>query len=57
LPVGGATLARTFEAPRKSDKERVLLRFDGLVTTGEVFINDAPLGQFGPYTPFSIDVT
>ncbi|MGQ0637585.1 MAG: glycoside hydrolase family 2 protein [Planctomycetaceae bacterium] len=57
LPVGGATLERTFQPPRLAAGERLLLKFDGIIMTGEVFVNDASLGRFGPYTPFSIDIT
>ena len=55
-PVGGATLERTFEAPAPGSR-RALLRFGGLVMTGEVWLNNRRLGAFGPWTPFIIDVT
>ncbi len=55
-PVGGATLERTFDAPAATG-HRALLRFDGLVMTGEVWLNDRRLGSFGPWTPFTIDAT
>src|SRR5262245_43340922 len=56
-PVGGATLERPFTAPKLADGERTLLRFDGIAMTGEIFVNDCSVGRFGPYTPFTIDIT
>lgn len=56
-PVGGATLERTFTPPPRAPGQRSLLRFDGVAMTAEVSLNDAPLGTFGPYTPFTIDVS
>ena len=57
LPVGGATLEREFDLPAPLANRRALLRFDGIVMTGEVILNGAALGRYGPYTPFTIDVT
>lgn len=57
LPVGGATLERDFDLPELPAGRRVLLRFDGIVMTGKVFVNGHELGEYGPYTPFSMDVT
>ncbi len=57
LPVGGATLERNFTLPGLSSGHRALLRFDGIVMTGEIFVNGKHLGQYGPYTPFTIDIT
>jgi hypothetical protein len=55
-PVGGATLERSFDAP-PANGHRALLRFGGVVMTGEVWLNDKRLGAFGPWTPFTIDAT
>jgi len=55
-PVGGATFERTFESPG-ADGRRAFLRFGGLVMTGEIWLNGVHLGAFGPWTPFTIDVT
>ncbi len=57
LPVGGATLERSFSLRQLPAGQRALLKFDGIVMTGEVFVNGSRLGHYGPYTPFSIDVT
>ncbi|MEW5979652.1 MAG: glycoside hydrolase family 2 TIM barrel-domain containing protein [Acidobacteriota bacterium] len=57
LPVGGATLEREFTMPVLPNGGRALLRFDGIVMTAEVFINGTSVGQYGPYTPFTIDIT
>lgn len=57
LPVGGATLERTFDLPAEMRGQCLLLRFDGIVMTCEVFVNDERLGEFGPYTPFTLDIT
>jgi hypothetical protein len=55
-PVGGATLERDFDAPASGGR-RALLRFGGLLMTGEVWLNDRRLGAYGPWTPFTIDAT
>jgi hypothetical protein len=55
-PVGGATLERTFDAAPAAGR-RALLRFGGIVMTGDVWLNDQHLGSFGPWTPFTIDAT
>jgi hypothetical protein len=55
-PVGGATLERSFDAPPAGGR-RALLRFGGVVMTGDVWLNERHLGAFGPWTPFTIDVT
>ena len=57
LPVGGATLERTFQPPPLKPGQRLLMRFDGIVMTGELFLNDKRLGRYGPYTPFTLDIT
>ncbi len=57
LPLGGATLEREFAIPSKPPGKRWLLKFDGIVMSARVALNGAPLGEFGPYTPFGIDVT
>ena len=57
LPVGGATLETKFTLPQPAVGRRVLARFEGIVMTGEVFVNGIHLGQYGPYTPFTLDIT
>src|SRR3990172_4649043 len=57
LPVGGAALERNFTLPDSARGKRTLLRFDGVVMTGKVTINQNHAGQYGPYTPFTIDIT
>jgi hypothetical protein len=57
LPVGGATLERNFEYSKTESEERLLLRFEGIVMTGKVSVNSHEVGEYGPYTPFTIDVT
>ncbi len=57
LPVGGATLERTFDVQEPGEGQRALLHFDAVSTTAEVWLNDHSLGKFGPFTPFSLDVT
>jgi beta-glucuronidase len=57
LPVGGATLERSFESPQPAENHRALLHFDGISTTGEVWLNDQRIDRFGPFTPFAVDVT
>ncbi|ADB61987.1 Beta-galactosidase [Haloterrigena turkmenica DSM 5511] len=48
---------REFEAP-KSDRERLLLRFDAVYSEARVYLNGAEIGHHvGGYTPFEIDVT
>ena len=51
LPVGGATLERTFTAKPPGPSSRALLRFDGIMMTGRVFLNGQLLGEHGPYCP------
>src|SRR6266436_5118410 len=57
LPNGGATLSRTFAAPKPAGGWRALLHLEGVSTTAEVWVNNHKLGEFGPFTPFSLDVT
>jgi beta-glucuronidase len=57
LPVGGAILERTFQAPKPADGRRALLHFEGISTTAGIWLNDHRVGEFGPFTPFSLDVT
>ena len=57
LPVGGATLERDFELPASAAGRRALLRFEGIVMTAVVSVNGQRLGEYGPYTPFTIDIT
>jgi hypothetical protein len=57
LPVGGATLERTFDSPALLGGRRGLLHFEGISTTAEIWLNAHQLGAFGPFTPFSVDVT
>src|SRR5262245_39811521 len=57
LPVGGASLERHFILDAPLSGKRALLKFAGIVMTAEVFVNGTRLGRYGPYTPFSIDVT
>lgn len=57
LPVGGATLERYFDLPVEPTDRRILLKFDGIIMTDVISLNGQRLGEFGPYTPFTIDVT
>ena len=57
LPVGGATLERSFESPQPAQNRRAILHFDGISTTGEIWLNGQRIDRFGPFTPFTVDVT
>jgi hypothetical protein len=57
LPVGGATLERDFDLPHSLAGRRALLHFEGIVMTAEVWINGQQEGRYGPYTPFTIDIS
>jgi len=56
-PVGGATLERDFDLPASAVGRRALLRFEGIVMTAVISVNGQRVGEYGPYTPFTIDVT
>ncbi len=57
LPVGNATLERTFDITRLEHGRRALLHFEGVASASEVWLNGQRLGEFGPYSPFRLDVT
>lgn len=57
LPVGSATLERTFEIPKIEHGSRALLHFEGVASASEIWLNGKRLGEFGPYSPFHLDVT
>jgi hypothetical protein len=57
LPVGRATLEHTFYVVKQERGMRGLLHFDGIASSNEVWLNGQRLGEFGPYSPFRIDVT
>ncbi len=57
LPVGNATLEHSFVVKRAELSKRGILRFEGIACASEVWLNDHRLGEFGPYSPFSLDVT
>src|SRR5262245_53867533 len=57
LPVGGASVERSFDIQKSGPDCRVLLHFDGIVMTGKVSVNGQEIGKYGPYTPFTIDIT
>lgn len=57
LPVGGARLERSFDIQKSEPDSRVLLHFEGIVMTGKISVNGQEMGEYGPYTPFTIDIT
>ncbi len=57
LPVGSATLKRTFKVKKIELSKQALLHFEGVACASEVWLNGRRLGQFGPYSPFRLDVT
>jgi hypothetical protein len=57
LPVGSATLERTFDVAKQKHDIRGLLHFDGIASSSEIWLNGQRIGEFGPYSPFRVDVT
>jgi hypothetical protein len=57
LPVGSAIMERKFELSKLDPGKRALLRFEGVASSSEIWLNGNLLGEFGPYSPFRIDVT
>jgi Glycosyl hydrolases family 2, TIM barrel domain/Glycosyl hydrolases family 2/Glycosyl hydrolases family 2, sugar binding domain len=57
LPVGSATLERTFDVAKRERSMRGLLHFEGIASSSEVWLNGQRLGEFGPYSPFRLEVT
>lgn len=55
LPVGHSECMRQFDLEQMS--ERVLLKFDGITYHAKVFLNDALVGEMGPYCEYTFDVT
>jgi hypothetical protein len=57
LPVGSATMERNFEVAAVDRGRRAVLHFDGIASASEIWLNEKLLGEFGPYSPFRLDVT
>lgn len=57
LPVGSATLERSFQITNLQLGSRALLRFEGIASASEIWLNGQRLGDFGPYSPFHLDIT
>ena len=56
-PVGNYTLQREFLLPRLTRGQRAVLHFDAITYYGRAFVNDAELGEMGPYIPYEFDCT
>jgi Glycosyl hydrolases family 2, TIM barrel domain/Glycosyl hydrolases family 2/Glycosyl hydrolases family 2, sugar binding domain len=50
-------MERSFQVLKLQHGLRALLHFEGVACASEVWLNGRRLGEFGPYSPFRLDIT